>query len=167
MKRSGVIGLVVALSLFFMTTLVYAEAKLGYVDLGKVFDEYKKTKEYDKVLEGKQKDYEKEREGKIGEVKELQDKLGMLSEAERDSRKGELEDKITKLQEFDRNLTQDLRKQRDERVQEIFKDIKDSIDSYAKKEGLTFVFDSRALVFYNEKLKLDITDQILKFINNK
>jgi len=89
--------------------------------------------------------------------------LSLLSEEERESQKSELENKIAQLQEFDRSQTQDLRKQRDEKVQEIFKDINKAIETYAKKEGLSLVFDKRALVYQSEAL--DITKQILKILN--
>jgi len=162
MKSLALIG-IVGLSLFLVTGSAYAEDKLAYVDLGQVFDEYSKTKEYDKVLDKKQKAYEKDREKQLDEVKKLQEKLSLLSEEERETRKGELQDKITKLQEYDRSSTQDLRKQRDEKVQEIFKDIKKAIEDYAKEEKITFVFDKRALVYDNESL--NITPQVLKILN--
>jgi outer membrane protein len=155
--------LAVTLGLFFTGTLAYAEEKLAYVDLSKVFEEYKKTKEYDKILEKKQKEYEKQRESKVNDVKELQEKLSLLSDEEKKARRSELEEKIAQLQEFDRNVTQDLRKQRDEKVQDIFSDIKKTIDNYAKRQGLSFVFDKRALIYYKENL--DITDKILSTLN--
>ena len=96
-------------------------------------------------------------------IEVLSERYDRLSEEEKESRKGELEDKIAQLQEFDRNQTQDLRKNRDEKVQEIFKDINKAIDTYAKKNGLTFVFDKRALVYQDESL--DITKDILKILN--
>ena len=165
MKFRGLIILAVVSSLFFVTTLVYAEEKIAIVELLRVFDEYNKTKEYDQVLEKKQETYQKEREDKLGGVKQLQEKLSLLSEEERETQKSELENKIAQLQEFDRNQTQDLRKQRDERVQEIFKDINKAIETYAKKQGITLVFDKRALVYENKSL--DITDPVLKVLNKK
>ncbi len=158
-----ILMIVPVLSLCLITGLVYAQEKFGYVDLGQVFDDYQKTKEYDKILEKKQKAYEKEREKKLEEVKKLQEKLSLLSEEERQTRNSELQDKITKLQEFDRSSTQDLRKQRNEKVQEIFKDIRKAIDEYASKHNLTFVFDKRALVYENKNL--DITKHVLKILN--
>jgi len=163
MRNKGLIILAVVLGLLFLVSFVYAEEKVACVDLGQIFEGYKKTKEYDKILEQKQKAYEKEREGKLEEVKKFQEKLSLLSEEEREARRSELEDKITQIQEFDRSKTQDLRKQRDERVREIFDNIKKTIDDYAKKEGFTLIFDKRALVFSDDSL--DITDQISKSLN--
>lgn len=164
MKRLVLIG-VLALSLFLITGLAYAEEKLAYVDLGQLFDGYEKTKEYDQILGDKQQTYEKDRQEKLDEVKKFQEKLGLLSEDERESQKSELEDKIAKLQEFDRSATQDLRKRRDEKVQEIFKDINEAIGVYVKKEGLTLIFDRRALVYENKSL--DVTEQVLGTLNKK
>ena len=152
-------------SLFLSVDCLYAQEKLAYVDLAQLFEGYSKTKEYDKILETKQKDYENEREKKLEEVRKSQEKLSLLSEEEREARRGELETQITQLQEFDRSTTQDLRKQRDERVQEIFSDIEKSIDTYAKQEGLTFIFDKRALVYENESL--DVTKQVEEILNKK
>lgn len=163
MKRLAVVILGIFLGLILTANSGFAEEKIAYVDLSRVFEEYKKTKAYDKVLEEKQKEYEKTRESKVNEVKDLQEKLGLLSSAEKEARKGELEQKISQLQEFDRNVTQDLRKQRDEKVQDIFSDIKKTIDGYAKKQGFTLVFDKRALIYYDENL--DITDKILSTLN--
>ena len=52
------VAVVFAFGLFFGTGVrcVYAkEYKIGYVDLGRVFDEYKNTKESEKALEEKGK----------------------------------------------------------------------------------------------------------------
>ena len=70
---------------------------------------------------------------------------------------------IVGLQEFDRSSTEDLRKQRDKKVREIFNDIEKAINTYAKEEGITFVFDKRALVYQDDKL--DITTQVSKILN--
>ena len=164
MKKLVLVG-IVCLSLFLITGLAYAEEKLAYVNFAQLFTEYSKTKAYDTALEKKQKDFEKEREEKVNEVKKMQEKLSLLSEAERESRKGDLEDKIAQLQEFDRSATQDLRKERDDKAQEIFKNIQDVIKTYAQKEGITLVFDKRSLVY--ETKSLDITDQVLKILNKK
>jgi outer membrane protein len=164
--RRFVLVLAVCLGLFLITDLAYSEDKSAYVDLGRVFDEYSKTQEYDKVLNQKQKAYEQERETKLEEVKKLQEKLSLLSDEEKESRKSDLEGKISQLQEFDRSSTQDLRKNRDEKIKEIFKDINQKIEDYAKKQGLTFVFDSRALIYVDKANKsLDITDNIIKELN--
>ena len=56
------------------------EMKIAYVDLAKVFDEYSKTKDSEKVLEEKGKSKEAERAKLVDEVKKLKDEQNMLSE---------------------------------------------------------------------------------------
>ena len=59
----------VLVSSIFVTALLVsasyaADMKIGYMDLSRVFDEYYKTKDYDKVLEAKSKNFEKDRNDK-------------------------------------------------------------------------------------------------------
>ena len=161
MKKMAILGIAIACAAFFAASAQAAD-KLGYVDLGRLFDEYNKTKDYDKVLEGKQTTYESEREKKVNDVKQLQSKIEILSEKEREAKKPDLEEKIKALQEFDRVQTMDLRKDRDEKMKEILKDIEKAVGEYAKKQGFTLVFNDRVLVYQDKSL--DITDNVLKIL---
>lgn len=155
----------VVISLVFLAisvTTSFAAEKLGFVDLSRLFDEYNKTKYYDKVLEDKQKSYESERDKKVNEVKQLQDKMNLLNEKEKESKKSELEDKIKTLQEFDRVKTTDLRKERDDKMKAILKDIEKAVSDYAKRNGYTLVFNDRVLVYQDKSL--DITDGVLNIL---
>jgi Skp family chaperone for outer membrane proteins len=147
-----------------MNSYVYAE-KLGYVDLGKLFDEYNKTRDYDKILETKQAAYESERQSKVNEVKQLQEKIDLLSDKEKETKKKELEDKIKALQDFDRERQQDLRRERDEKMKEILKDIETAISEYAKSQNYSLVFNDRVLVYQDKSL--DITDKVLEILQKK
>ncbi|MCM8792132.1 MAG: OmpH family outer membrane protein [Candidatus Omnitrophica bacterium] len=151
----------IVLSMFFITSLAYAQ-KLGYVDLRRLFEEYNKTKDYDKILEDKQKTYESERESKVKDIKQLQDKIDLLSDKEKEPKKKELDAKIKALQEFDRYQTQDLRREKDEKMREILKDIESAISEYAKKGNYTLVFNDRVLVYQDKSL--DITDEVLEIL---
>jgi Skp family chaperone for outer membrane proteins len=161
MKKMAILGVAIACAVFF-TASAQAADKLGYVDLGKLFDEYNKTKDYDKVLEGKQNTYEGEREKKVNDVKQLQSKIEILSEKEKEAKKPDLESKIKDLQEFDRLQMTDLRKERDEKMKEILKDIEKAVGEYASKQGYTLIFNDRVLVYQDKNL--DITDNVLKIL---
>ena len=156
------IGMILGVAFFIAQA--QAADKLGYVDLSKLFDAYNKTKEYDKILEEKQKAYEGEREKKVNEVKQIQDKLNLLTDKEKEAKKADLEQKIQELQGFDRDKTQDLRKERDKKMQDILKDIENAIAEYAKKEGFTLVFNDRVLVYQDKAL--DITGNVAKILQN-
>jgi outer membrane protein len=163
MKRTGIFFWALILGLGLSIGTAHAADKFAYVDLTKIFSEYTKTKDYDKVLGDKQNAYEGERDKLVAEVKGFQDKLNLLSDKDKEAKKSELENKIKNLQEFDRQKQGDLRKEQDERMKELLKDINEAIKQYAEKEGYTMVFNDRVLVYQDKSL--DITDKIVSIVN--
>lgn len=153
----------VIFSLVILISAGYAADKFAYVDLSKTFSEYKKTKDYDKTLGDKEQAYTSERDKRVNDVKQLQDKLNLLSDKEKDSKKSEIENKIKDLQEYDRQKQTDLRKEQDEKMKEILKDIEEAVKQYSLKEGYTMVFNDRVLVYQDKSM--DITDKIIEILN--
>jgi outer membrane protein len=158
-----VIASVGFLCLLFFVMPVFAAEKIACVDLGRIFSEYAKTKDYDKTLSDKQTSYDTERDKRVNEIKQFQDKMNLLSEKEKEAKKAELETKVKALQEFDRQKQTDLRKEFSDKKNELVKDIDDVIRQYAEKEGYTLVFTEAGLA-YSAK-GLDITDKILDTLN--
>ncbi|MFC1805137.1 OmpH family outer membrane protein, partial [Candidatus Omnitrophota bacterium] len=109
--------------------------------------------------------FTKERDKKVAAIKQLQDKMNLLSEKQKEAERGELEEKVRALQDYDREKQTDLRKEFNEKRTEILKDIDKVIKNYCKKEGFTLVFNEAGVV-YNIK-SLDITDKILEILNKK
>ncbi len=163
MKRTGVLFWAIILGLTLLVGVANAAEKFAYVDLTKIFSEYSKTKEYDKVLGDKQTAYESERDKMVSEIKGFQDKMNLLSDKEKAAKKGDLENKVKNLQEFDRQKQGDLRKEQDERMKELLKDINDAIKQYAEKEGYIMVFNDRVLVYQDKSL--DITAKVIEIVN--
>ncbi len=158
-------GLPVLLGVIFLGGLVtsaFAADKIGYVDVGKLFDEYQKTKEYDKNLETKASAYEKDRDTKISEVKKLQDGLDILADKEKEKKQKELEEKVKSVREFALSKEGDLKKERDDRLKEVLNDIENAVKEYAQKEGYTMVFNDR--VFMYKTNTSDITDKVLEIL---
>lgn len=164
MNKKIKMGIFCALFVFCMTGFARAEAKFAFVDLSRIFNEYKKTNEYDKSLGDKENTYTQERDKKIAEVKQLQDKIGLLSDKEKEAKQPDLDAKVKSLQEFDRQKQTDLRKEQDDRMKEILKDIEETVKKYAEAEGLTLVFNERVLIYQSKSL--DITDKIVEMLNN-
>jgi Skp family chaperone for outer membrane proteins len=163
MKKTMVFGLGVLFCLSIFLGNAAAADKFAYVDLSKIFSEYGKTKDYDKSLGDKQAGYETERDKMVNDIKKFQDKLNLLNEKEKETKKGDLESKIKGLQDYDRQKQTDLRKEQDERMKEILKDIEDAVKGYAEKEGYTMVFNDRVLVY--QAKSMDITDKIIDIVN--
>lgn len=165
MRKGMAVILAAVLSFMIFTVTAQAAEKFAYVDLSRTFSEYKKTKDYDKVLSEKEKKYTAERDKKIGELKQDEDKMNLLSDKKKEEKKQELDKKFKEFQEYDRGQQTDLRKEQDERMKEILKDIEDAVKSYSEKEGYTLVFNDRVLVYQDKKL--EITDEVIKILNKK
>ena len=163
MRRSAMVLWGVILGLALSIGVAEAADKFAYVDLSRTFSEYSKTKGYDKALSDKEKAYTDERDKKVAELKALQDKFNLLNDKERDAKKGELETKMKAFQDSDRQKQEDLRKEQDEKMKEILKDIETAVKKYAEKEGYTMVFNDRVLVYQNKAL--EITNQIIDDLN--
>jgi len=163
MKRVIFASVVFLLCALFFTGGVFAAEKFAYVDLSRLFSEYGKTKEYDKTLNEKQNAYRTEIDKKTNEVKQFQDKMNLLSDKEKEAKKAEFETKVKGLQDFEREKLTDLRKEQDERMKEIFKDIEGAVKQYAEKESYTLVFNDRVFVYQTKNM--DITDKVMDILN--
>lgn len=143
---------------------VPAGEKIGYVDLARIFDEYQKTKEFDKSLEAKGVQKQGERDKMVAEVKKLRDEAELLSAKAKDDRQALIDDKIKNLQEFDRVTRDSLRKERDNMVRDILKEIETILQDYGKSQGYSFIFNDRVLVYKSEQA--DLTTPVIKVLND-
>ncbi len=154
------------LSFLLMTTGVsfaQEKGKIAYVNLSRLFDEYSKTKEYDKVLESQHADFEKQRNAKIEQIREAQGKLALLKE----DKKAELDQNIEKMKadllEYDRQQKQDLTKDRNEKIRKILLEIEKIVSAYAKDQNYDYILNDRVLIYGNQAL--DKTEDVLKILN--
>lgn len=138
--------------------------KIGYVDMAKVFDEYLKTKDFDKSLEGKGAQKQGEREKMVNEIKKLRDEAELSSAAAKEEKQAKIDEKIKALQEFDRNTRTALGKERDTMVRDILKEIESVIQDYGKAQGYSFIFYDRALAYKGESN--NVTFQVIKVLND-
>ncbi|MDP2912572.1 MAG: OmpH family outer membrane protein [Candidatus Omnitrophota bacterium] len=139
------------------------EYKIGYVDLARVFDEYKKTKDSEKVLEEKGKAKENERKKFVDELKTLKDEQALLSEKAKAEKQAVIDNKIKNLQEFDTAARDELMKARNDMLGGILKSIEKVVDDYAKQTGYDLVLNSRMLLYGAEQY--DLTSEVLTRLN--
>ena len=118
--------------LSIMTAGAYAANgdKIGYVDLSRLFDEYHKTKEYDKVLEGKHSELEKTGKEKVEQIKESEGRLALLKEDQKETLKSEIEMLRGEAQEFVRQKQSNLTKERNEKIREILLEIEKVVSDF-------------------------------------
>ena len=167
MKKWSValVGFVVLAGFLFSNPSVghAAGEKIGYVDLARIFDEYQKTKEFDKSLETKGAQKQTERDKMVSEIKKLRDEAELLSAKAKEDRQALIDEKIKNLQEFDRVTRDSLRKERDNMVRDILKEIETVLQDYGKSQGYSFIFNDRVLVYKSEQS--DLTAPVIKVLN--
>ena len=139
------------------------EYKIGYADLAKVFDEYKKTKESEKTLEEKGKVKEADRKKMVDELRKLKDEQALLAEKAQAEKQKIIDEKIKVLQDFDRKIRDELMKERNDLLGGIMKDIEKVVMDYAKEAGYDLVLNSRTLLYGAEAY--DVTAEVLKRLN--
>ncbi|MDD5428783.1 MAG: OmpH family outer membrane protein [Candidatus Omnitrophica bacterium] len=144
-------------------TVFAKEMKLAYVDLAKIFDEYKKTKDAEKALEEKGKTKEAERSRLIEEIKKLKDEQALLSEKAKAEKQKAIDTKIKSLQDYDTKARNELVKDRNDALGGIMKDIEKVVTDYAKANGYDVVMNSRMLLYGAEQY--DLTAEILAKLN--
>lgn len=167
MKVLKIMIVLTAVVFLFGITPTFAgdQTKIGYVDLSRLFDEYYKTKEYDKVLEEEHKVYEQESKGKIDKVREAQGKLALLKDDQKKAVEQEIETMKNDLMEYDRQKKTDLTKERNEKIREILLEIEKIVSGYAEQNGYTVILNDRVLIYADKGL--DLTENILKTLNAK
>lgn len=141
------------------------DAKFAYVDVARIFDNYEKTKDNDRTLQEKGRVKEEERDALVHEVRQLKDEMALLADDAKEKKQEELEAKVRDLQEFDNRAKQELGKQRRDIVQEIFKDIDDTVQRYGERKGLDMVLNERALLYRDKRF--DITEEVLGDLNKE
>ena len=151
-------------SVFGVSKAEAAADKIGYVDLARVFDEYNKTKEFDKTLEAKGATKQGDRDKMVADVKKLRDEAELLSAKAKDDKQAVIDEKIKVLQEFDRTTRDALRKERDGMVRDILKEIELVIQDFGKAQGYGYIFNDRVLVYKSEGN--DLTAQVIKVLND-
>jgi len=139
------------------------ELKMAYVDLAKIFDEYKKTKDAEASLAAKAKGKEDERKGMVDDLRKMKDEQSLLSEKAKADKQKLIDDKIRILQEFDMKTRDELVKERNDMLGGILKDIESLVTAYAKEQGYDLILNSRMLLYGNEQI--DLTNEIMTRLN--
>lgn len=139
--------------------------KVGYVELGKVFDGYARTKRSDAELEKKGKQKEAELEGRVNELKKLREQLELLNEASRDAKVRDIEAKADEVKRFRANAARDLRRERDEVARSILQEVRQAVTDYAKANGFSMIFEERSVLYGQPGY--DVTDAVLQQLNSR
>jgi len=141
------------------------ELKIAYVNVGKIFDNYERTKNSEAGLAKKGKQKETELEGKVNELKKLRESLELLNDQAREAKMRQIEEKTDELKRFRGSAARELSRERDAIAQEILKEIQSIITDYAKTNGFSLVLDERSILYGQPAY--DATDAVLALLNQR
>ena len=155
-------------ALFLASLSVYADLKVGFVQVDKILQEAPQTIESNKKLE---KEFSSRTDKLKADVKALKERESSFSkdaltmkESERDTKEKSLSQLRVDVQRKERELREDINIRRNEELGGLQEQINKAVTSVSKAEG----FD---LVLYNgvayASEKIDITDKILKSLGKK
>ncbi len=149
---------VLLISILAVQNIAFAgTSKIGYVTLGKIFEDYNKVadsnKEIDKVKEGIKK--------VIEEINKLKEGFDTLSPAAQEERKNQM---LAKQEEI-RKRTFEVRKDEDRILREILKDIENVSMELRKKKKLTYIIDDRLIL--DGPKEMDLTDEVSEILNKR
>lgn len=163
-KRTAVVLAMVLITASLLSGVAYAaDGKVGYVDLRRAFYEYEKTKDLETGLTSFTGERQTERTAKVQELTNLRDAAEMLKGDAREKKQQAIDGKLMELQEYDRTTRQDILNKRNEMFREVIEDIQKVVEEIGKKNGYSYILDSRNIM-YAEK-SLDLTDEALKELN--
>jgi Skp family chaperone for outer membrane proteins len=162
--KKAIIAIFVFTVLSGFLSPAFAEGeKIAYVDVAKVFDEYLRTKDNDRVLQEAGKKKEAERDTLVKEIRQFKDEMALLNSDAKVKKQEALEGKMKELQAFDQDARKSLGEQRNAVVREIFKDIDDAVQRYGERKGLDMIFNERALLYHSPKF--DATKDLIDELN--
>ena len=155
-------------TLFLASLSVYAELKVGFVQVDKILQQAPQTIESNKKLE---KEFSSRTDKLKADVKALKEREASFSKdvlTMKDSERGTKEKSLSQLrvdvQRIERELREDINIRRNEELGGLQEQINKAVTAVSKAEG----FD---LVLYNgvayASEKIDITDKILKSLGKK
>ena len=152
--------------IFLLTTSAYAkDLKIAYVELGGVFNNYQKTKDYDAKLQKESQDVQKQMEDMIKGFRDEQGKMALLKEDEKQKLQAGLEKKQKDIISFREQKKAELTKKFEDMRKEIIIEIEKVVSDIAKKDGYTFVLNDTVILYADKET--NITEQVLKVLNEK
>ncbi len=165
MKALKVLGLAVMFGLMASGISLAGDLKIAYVDLSKVFDGYRKTKEFDAVLQSEGQAFQKERDAMVQKIQDAQSRLDLMKDSGKEALKADIEKQVKDVKEFDNDKRTQLAKKRDDKVREILTEIQNVAGDLAKREGYAYVLNDRVMIY--GEAQFNVTDEVLKTLNDR
>jgi outer membrane protein len=160
---------VISTSLF--TGQLFAEAKIGVVDIPKAIQATKEGQKIKKELEAEYNKRKEDLEKKVKDITKMQadfDKKSLvLSDDARAKKQQEIDGEKAKYMELREKNLQDLAKKDRELSQPMIKKLNTVISELAKKDGYTMILHKNDQNLVWATADSDITDSVIKALEKK
>ena len=159
------INLISIFLIYFSSSFVYADLKIGFVSTERIFAESKPAKKATENLKKEFADREKKLQSLSQEIRDKQNTLEKDSISLNDKQKKQLERDIASMsrefQRSQRQLREDLNIRRNEELNVVLQIANGVIQDIAKKEGFDLILQEA--VYRSDKI--DITDIVIKALS--
>lgn len=162
MKAARVLS-ILFLGLFLTSTAHAKDLKIAYVELGNVFNNYQKTKDFDAALQKDSQAAQDQIDGMIKTIRDNQGKLALLKEDEKQKVQNDIEKEKVDLLEFQKQKRTELGKKFDDMRKQIVLEIEKVVSDIAKKEGYTYILSDTAVLYADNEA--NITKNVLDALN--
>lgn len=174
MRRLTFVALALALSFAAPSLVVAADLRIGYIDSGRIFQEFKTAQEsqqrFDRQVQG-WRDEAGEKQNLVKKLRgEVRDLSPILSTLKRQEKEEELQRAISEYERFIQEVwgPQGRASQENERAtQEVVASIRSAVEKVAADKGLTLVLDAASgFIIYAER-SLDLTPDVILELNSR
>lgn len=146
-----------------------ADAKIGYIDMQRALNLSEAGLQAKNQLQEKLKAYQLQINVKQEELQKLKtdlEKQGMaLNEAARAAKEKDYQQKLKDFQRFTKDAEEDLQARDGEFTKKILETLEKLINEYGKKNGYTVILDARGSALLYADQSADLTDAVLKALN--
>lgn len=166
-------------SLFFLlllvvTTSAFGQLNIGYLNAQEVLSQMPERPQVEQELDGfiqeKRKELQQrttEFQDAVGEFQRNQEKMTESEIREEEQRLAQMETEIGKFQQ---GIQQQIQQRRAKLLEPLYTKMDEAINAVAEKNDLDFVLNKATstgenVVYYAASKKLDITEQVLDYVN--
>ncbi len=144
-------------------------AKIGVVDLKRVFDNSSAGKSAQAELTKQGKKMQGELEKRKSEIEEIQKNMerqaAVMSKEAREQKNRDLQIKVYDFKNLEKKYRSELRKSERKKLIKIQKEVLSITEEIGKKEGYLIIFDKIAAIYVPKTL--DLTDKVIQEYNAK
>ena len=157
--------------LLCLPTVVFADVKIGYVDMQRALAEVNEGRDAKErlksQLEKKQKELDREQQALQREGEQLEKQAAMMTEEARLTKQNQLREKFMVLaQKLEKGKLDMANLERTE-LDSIFKKMDPIISQIAQREGLSMVFEKSESGLVYALPSLDLTNEIVRVYNDR